>query len=69
MQPTIEKWTRFLARAQRNLKRMRQLIICEICYERPVSTEECHGFACNRHRLCEECWRRCLSCTYVVPLR
>jgi hypothetical protein len=59
---SLEDWREYLAREQRNLKRMQQLIICEICYERPVSTEECHGFACNRHRFCEWCWRRCLSC-------
>ena len=63
MQPTaIEKWARFLARAERNLKRMQELLICEICYERPVSTEESQGFACKRHRFCEECWKRCQSC-------
>ena len=40
---SLEDWREYLARAQRNLKRMQQLIICEICYERPVSTEECPG--------------------------
>jgi hypothetical protein len=59
---SLEDWREYLAREQRNLKRMQKLIACEICYERPLSTEESHGFACRRHRLCEECWRRCLSC-------
>jgi hypothetical protein len=59
---SLEDWREYLAREQRNLKRMQQLIICEICYERPVSTEESQGFACKRHRFCEECWMRCQSC-------
>jgi len=64
MQPTLEKWMRFLARAQRSLKRMQQLLICEICDERPLSTEESQGLACKRHRFCVECWMR----TKVCPL-
>jgi hypothetical protein len=43
---------------------MQQLIICEICYERPVSTEESQGFACKRHRFCEECWIKSKSCPF-----
>ena len=64
MQPTTEKWTRCLARAERNIKRMQQLLICEICYERPLSTEESQGFACKRHRFCVECWMRTKVCPF-----
>jgi hypothetical protein len=65
MQPTaIEEWMRFLARAERNIKRMQLLLICEICYERPLSIEESQGFACKRHRFCMECWMRTKVCPF-----
>jgi hypothetical protein len=32
---SLEDWREYLAREQRNLKRMQKLITCEICYERP----------------------------------
>ena len=60
IQKEIDNAVKFVARANRFIEKVHELIYCEICY---AKTKQC-SYQCERHQVCKTCFDRIDICPF-----